>query len=372
MTETHAPSSPQDQTVRIALDCMGGDHGVHAVIPGAARAAREMPHIHFLLFGREDDIQGVLKKHSVLQGRYEIIHCDDVISGDDKPSAALRTGKNSSMRQAIDAVAAGRADCIVSSGNTGALMAIAKLVLKCLPNVHRPAIASILPTVRGSSLVLDLGANLSCDANNYVEFSVLGCVYAKAVLEIERPTVGLLNIGTEDMKGHETLQTARELLNQLDFPGNFKGFVEGDDIGKGTVDVVVTDGFTGNIALKTAEGIGALFRQTLRETFGRNVFGKLAYIIALKQFNKVKKRLDHRIYNGGLFLGLNGACIKSHGSADAYAFSHAVIAGGKMVERGFNKKVAEEMHAIAEQQKHCDVTLSETAAIDTKPDMERA
>lgn len=343
----------KDRAITIALDCMGGDGGVHAVVPGAALAAKKMPQIAFLLFGREEDVAPVLEKYADLKKRSQIIHCEDVIAGDEKPSSALRNGKKSSMRLAIDSVAEGMADCVVSSGNTGALMATAKLILKCLPGIHRPAIASLLPTIRGSSMVLDLGANLSCTEDNYIQFTILGCVYARAVLGIEKPTAGILNIGTEDTKGHEMLQMAKAILSQVDLPGEFEGFVEGDDIGKGTVDVVVTDGFTGNVALKTAEGIGQLFRATMTESFGRSIFGKLAYLMAYKQFSSIKKRLDHRIYNGGLFLGLNGVCIKSHGSADDYAFSHAVIAGAKMVENGFNKKVAEEIKAIENQkQKH--------------------
>jgi glycerol-3-phosphate acyltransferase PlsX len=341
------------QTITIALDCMGGDKGVHAVIPGAARAAKQMPNVSFLLFGRKNDIQSVLVKYPKLENRCEIVHCDDVVAGDDKPSAALRSGRKSSMRLAINAVSEGRADCIVSSGNTGALMAMAKLVLKCLPGIHRPAIASLIPTVRGSTLVLDLGANLTCNEDNYIQFMILGAVYAKAVLGISSPTAGLLNIGTEDTKGHEMLQMAKAILAQVEMPGEFKGFVEGDDIGKGTVDVIVTDGFTGNVALKTAEGIGHLFRETLQDAFGKSLFGRLAYLLAYKPFSKVKKRLDHRVYNGGLFLGLNGVCIKSHGSADDYAFSHAVIAGAKMVENGFNTVVANEIKALENQkQKH--------------------
>lgn len=346
-------NTPKNRPATIALDCMGGDLGVQAVIPGAALAAKKMPNIAFLLFGREDDIKPVLAKYPDLKNRSKVIHCQDVVSGDDKPSSALRSGKQSSMRLAINSVAEGQADCVVSSGNTGALMAMAKLVLKCLPGIHRPAIASLIPTVRGSTLVLDLGANLTCTEDNYIQFMILGCVYAKAVLEIEKPTAGLLNIGTEETKGHEMLQLARAILAQVDIPGEFKGFVEGDDIGKGSVDVIVTDGFTGNVALKTAEGISHLFRDTLKDAFGGSLFGKIAYLVASKQFGHIKKRLDHRVYNGGLFLGLNGVCIKSHGSADDFAFSHAVLAGAKMVENGFNNVVADEIKSLESQkQKH--------------------
>lgn len=352
-------SRKEQKDICVAIDCMGGDYGPPVTIRGAALAAKRMKNIHFLFFGKDDPIKAEIAKNPILEGRYKIIHTNDVVAGDEKPSTALRTGKKSSMRLAIDAVANHDADCIVSSGNTGALMAMAKLGLRCLPGIHRPAIASLLPTVRGQSLVLDLGANLVCDEHNYVEFSVLGSVYARAVLGVETPTVGLLNIGTEDTKGHEALQTTREMLSVLDIPGKFIGFVEGDGIGKGAADVIVTDGFTGNVALKTAEGIGALFRQTLRAYFGKSLFGKFAYLVAFRQFSAVRKRLDHRIYNGGLFLGLNGACIKSHGSADDYAFSHAVLAGAKMIDNKFNEIVAEEIHAIELQKIEASITVSD-------------
>lgn len=336
--------------IRIALDVMGGDQGPEAVIPGAALATKTYKNVEFLLFGRTEVIEPILSRYPDLQKRCTIHHTDTVVGGHERPSVALRAGRQSSMRLAIDAVAEGKADCVVSSGNTGALMAMAKLSLKCLPGIHRPAIASLLPTIRGSTMMLDLGANISCDAENLVQFAILGSVYAKAVLGIQRPTVGLLNVGSEDMKGHDTLREALAILSAIKFPGEFKGFVEGDDIGKGTVDVVVTDGFTGNIALKTAEGIAALFTRVLRKEFSRSLLGRLAYLASYLQFAAVKKRLDHRVYNGGLFLGLNGVCIKSHGSADAYAFSHAVMAGIKMVRNGFNPIVAKEIEALTEQE----------------------
>ncbi len=334
---------------------MGGDNGPDAVIPGAALAAKKYKKAEFLLFGRSHVIEPILDKYPDLKKRSVVHHTDDVVASDERPSIALRTGRKSSMRMAINAVAEGRADCVVSSGNTGALMATAKLVLKCLPGIHRPAIASLLPTVKGSTMMLDLGANISCDSENLVQFSILGAVYAKAVSGITRPTVGLLNVGSEDMKGHDTLREALSILSAIKFPGEFKGFVEGDDIGKGTVDVVVTDGFTGNVALKTAEGIATLFVKTLKAEFSRSLLSKLAYLISLRQFNAVRKRLDHRVYNGGLFLGLNGVCIKSHGSADAFAFSHAVIAGIKMSENGFNAIVAKEIEYLTEQESFVSV-----------------
>lgn len=334
----------------VALDAMGGDHGVKSVIPGAAIAAKKYKKVEFLIFGQEDKINPILDEYPSLKKKSQIIHTDDVVASDAKPSVALRNGRNSSMRLAINAVAEGKADCVISSGNTGALMATAKLALRCLPGIHRPAIASVIPAVSGSTMMLDLGANVSCNAENFVQFAIMGAVYAKAVLEIDVPTLGLLNIGSEDIKGHDMLREASAILSAIDFPADYKGFVEGDDIGKGSVDVVVTDGFTGNIALKTAEGIGTLFTTTIKKEFSRSIFSKLAYLVACKQFNAVRRRLDHRVYNGGLFLGLNGVCIKSHGGADDFAFSQAVIAGIKMADNGFNSIVAEELEQLGGQE----------------------
>jgi glycerol-3-phosphate acyltransferase PlsX len=210
--------------------------------------------------------------------------------------------------------------------------------------------------------MLDLGANLTCDAENLVQFAILGCVYARVVMGVERPSVGLLNIGSEDVKGHDHLRDALSILNSISFQGDFRGFVEGDDIGKGSVDVVVTDGFTGNVALKTAEGFGALFSSTLKQEFSRSLFSKLAYLLALRPFNAVRRRLDHRVYNGGLFLGLNGVCIKSHGSADAVAFSHAVMTAHKMAANNFNPVVAREIEILASEETFLAVT-NERASI---------
>lgn len=335
--------------IRIALDVMGGDHGPDAVIPAAALALSTRPSLRFRMFGDSARMAPVMALHPELAAVSEVIHTDVFIANDEKPSAALRRGKSSSMRLAIDDVSQGRSDCVISAGNTGALMATAKLVFKCLPGVDRPAIATVLPSIRGKTVTLDLGANISCDAENLVQFAILGSCFARTVLGVETPSVGILNVGSEDMKGHETLHDASAVLQSLAFPGKFIGFVEGNDITAGSVDVVVTDGFTGNVALKTAEGVGKFISQVLKEELGGSFLGKLGYLVASKAMGRARHRMDHRVYNGALFLGLSQVCIKSHGSADAFAFSRAIIVGADMVHNGFNTAVSEQIHKMAEQ-----------------------
>lgn len=332
----------------IALDAMGGDHGVESVIPGAALALKQNSNLEFLLFGNEIAIFRELEKFPALKKVSKIRHTIHSIANTDKPSDALRKGKDSSMRLAINAVADGQAACIVSSGNTGALMAMAKLVLKVLPGIQRPAIASILPTVKGRTVMLDLGANISCDSENLAQFAILGSVFARAVMDIENPSVGLLNVGSEQMKGNDVLRAADSILRSVSIPGTYQGFVEGDDITRGTTDVVVTDGFTGNIALKTAEGVGHFFKDVITTEFKRNALSKIGYLINRNVFKRIKLRMDPREYNGGPFLGLKGICVKSHGGADAFSFSKAIMVAANMVEQGFNDTVMREVEEFAE------------------------
>ncbi|MCB1538549.1 MAG: phosphate acyltransferase PlsX [Rhodospirillales bacterium] len=333
---------------------MGGDHGPGVVVPAAALALKQRPHLKFRFFGDSAKIAPFLTPD--LQAVSEVVHTDEVIAAHEKPSSALRRGKNSSMRLAIDDVDAGRADCVVSAGNTGALMATAKLVLRMLPGIDRPAIATILPNMHGGTVTLDLGANLEVDAGNLVQFAILGACFARTAMGIEHPCVGILNIGSEDTKGHEYLQDAAEMLAASSaFSGRYVGFVEGNDITAGTVDVVVTDGFTGNVALKTAEGVGKFIAKVLREEFSRTPFSKLAGLIALGAMRRAKKRMDPRTYNGAMFLGLSQVCIKSHGSADAFAFSRAILVGAGMVENRFNAMVAEQVQAVAHASVHVPV-----------------
>lgn len=347
------------ETITIALDAMGGDHGPRSVIPGAARAIQVDPDLKFILFGRQNEIEAELKHYPALRGLCLIHHTDSVISSEEKPSTALRQGRESSMRKAIDAVAEGRAVCVVSSGNTGAFMAISKIVLKCLPGIHRPAIASVLPTQRGQTVMLDLGANIACDSEMLVQFAVLGSVYARAVRGIDRPTVGLLNVGSEDMKGHEELREAASILSDIKFPGRFYGFVEGHDIPMGTTDVVVTDGFTGNVALKVAEGVGKLTGNFIREAFKSSPLALFGSLFAFGALHRLKRRIDPRLYNGGMFLGLNGVCVKSHGGADAIGFSTAILLATALVKNGFNKKVAAEMESVMGQESFITPATSE-------------
>ncbi len=277
----------------MALDAMGGDYGPDVVVPGAAQALLKIPGTKFIFFGDESKIAPVLSKHAALQSVSTIVHTDKKIAGSDKPSSAMRGSKDTSMRLAIEAVAEGRADSVVSAGNTGALMLLSRLILKTLPGIERPAIASSFPNMKGgSTLMLDLGANLECDSEVLVQFALLGATYARVVLNIGAPTVGLLNVGTEDMKGHEEVRGAAAILSTVKFHGKYHGFIEGNDITKGTVDVVVTDGFTGNVALKTAEGVGKLTAQLLKDSFKSSPLAMLGYLFASGAMARLKAKLN--------------------------------------------------------------------------------
>ena len=312
------------ETITIALDAMGGDTAPRLVIEGTKIAHERFPGARFLLFGDERQIAPILECERGLREVCEIRHADDVVGPEDKPSQALRRGGKSSMRLAIDAIAGGDAGGVVSAGNTGALMALAKFVLKTVPGIERPAIASFFPTMRGESTMLDLGANVDCDANNLVQFAVMGAAFARTALGIQRPTVGLLNVGVEDVKGNEAVRTAGQILRSVRLPFEFTGFVEGDDIGAGTVDVIVTDGFTGNVALKTAEGTSRLYSSFLAAAFRRSVISRLGYLLAKPALEALRQQVDPRVYNGALFVGLNGVVVKSHGGTDATGFASAV------------------------------------------------
>jgi glycerol-3-phosphate acyltransferase PlsX len=333
----------------IALDAMGGDYGPDVVVPGAAQALLKIPGTKFLFFGDQVKIDAALAKHAALKAVSQIIHTDKKIASSDKPSTAIRNSKDSSMRLAIEAVKEGRADSVVSAGNTGALMALSKMILKTLPGIDRPAIASVMPTATGSTVMLDLGANLECDADVLVQFALLGAVYARVVRNIQTPTVGLLNVGTEDMKGHEEVRGAAAILSTVKFHGKYHGFIEGNDITKGTVDVVVTDGFTGNVALKTAEGVGKLTSQFLKEAFKSSPLAMLGYLLASGAMATLKSKLNPSKYNGGMFLGLDGVAVKSHGSSDIDGTANAIFVAANLVHNGFNKRVAAEIAEVMAQ-----------------------
>jgi phosphate acyltransferase len=330
----------------VALDAMGGDRAPDMVVKGASIALQRFPQASFLLYGDEPRLKPLLAKLPRLGERTTVHHTDEAVSGDAKPSMALRAGRRSSMRLAIDAVADGQADCVVSAGNTGALMAMAKFALKTLPGIDRPAMASFFPTQRGESVMLDLGANVDCDAENLVQFALMGDVFARTVLGLLQPTVGLLNVGSEDLKGHEEVRTAAARLRGGGLPIRFHGFIEGDDIAAGTVDVVVTDGFTGNIALKTAEGTARLFREFMRAAFKHSLTARVGYLFAAGAFKKLSERLDPGRYNGAVFLGLEGICVKSHGSSTALGFANAIGVAVDMKVNGFLDRIRDGVAAL--------------------------
>jgi glycerol-3-phosphate acyltransferase PlsX len=329
-------------SVAIALDAMGGDLAPGMVIKGANIARQRFPQARFLIFGNESRIKPLMKKVPHLAKVSSIHHTEIVVKAEDKPAAALRGGRGSSMHLACEAVQSGEAAGVVSAGNTGALLAVAKLMLRTLPGIHRPAIAGYFPTLRGESVMLDLGANVECDADNLVQFAIMGNVFARTVLGVLHPTVGILNVGSEELKGHEAVREASAMLRNTPMPGSFHGFVEGDDIAKGTVDVVVTDGFTGNIALKTIEGTAKLYTGFLRESFRTSIMAKIGYLLARPAINSLRTRVDPRRYNGAIFLGLNGIAVKSHGGTDAVGFANAIGVAVDMVVHGAIEKIKED------------------------------
>jgi glycerol-3-phosphate acyltransferase PlsX len=326
---------------------MGGDHAPDMVVRGANLARKRFPEARFVFFGDETRVKPLLDRLPRLAKISSIVHTDQVVGGDDKPSIALRTGRRSSMRLAINAVHDGAAAAVVSAGNTGALMAMAKFVLKTLPGISRPAIASFFPTMKGESVMLDLGANVQCDAVNLTQFAIMGEVFARTVLGTVRPTIGLLNVGSEDLKGYDALREANVILRDTRMPGTYHGFIEGDDIAKGTVDVIVTDGFTGNIALKTIEGTARLYSEFLRATFKSSFLAKIGYLMARPALNALKLRTDPRRYNGAIFLGLNGITVKSHGGTDAIGFSNAIGVAVDMILHGAIEKIREDFATLA-------------------------
>ncbi len=336
------------QRLTLALDAMGGDQAPAMVIDGAELARIRFPSVDFLIFGDEAKIRPMLDRYKALSERTTLHHTDEAIKSEDKPSVALRTGRNSSMRLAIDAVKDGKAAGVVSAGNTGALMAMAKLGLRMLPGIDRPAIASFFPTERGESCMLDLGANVECDAENLVQFAIMGDMFARAVLGIPKPTIGLLNVGSEEMKGHDEVKKAGIILREGKVPVEFYGFIEGDDITAGTVDVVVTDGFTGNVALKTAEGTARLYTNFIRASFKSSLLAKLGYLLSRGALRKVRERTDPRRYNGAVFLGLNGIAVKSHGGTDSLGFANAIGVANDMAVHGFIDRVKGELAELAE------------------------
>ena len=335
------------ESLVLSIDTMGGDAAPDMVVEGVDMAIDRLGDVRFLLFGDEARLQPLLDKFPRVRAASTVHHTTDTVSADDKVGQALRTRRESSMRKAINAVYDGEAAGIISAGNTGALMAMAKFVLKTLPGIDRPAIASCFPTERGQTVMLDLGANIDCDAENLVQFAVMGEVYARSVLGLENPTVGILNVGVEGLKGNDSVKRAASILQQSDLPMQFVGFVEGTDIGAGTVDVVVTDGFTGNIALKTAEGTVKFFGAALKQAMTSSLSARLGALLSKPALNELKMRMDPRRYNGAMFLGLNGICIKSHGGTDAFGFAHAVQVAAELITNSINESIKEDYARIS-------------------------
>lgn len=330
------------QNITLSIDAMGGDKAPDMVVEGMDMALKDLPGTKFILFGRAPQLAPLLEKFPTLSANVDLRNAEDVISNEEKPGVALRSGRKSSMRLAINAVGEHEADGVVSAGNTGALMAMAKFVLKTLPGIDRPAIASVLPTMNGEIVMLDLGANIQCDAENLVQFGVMGEVFARNVLHIQKPSIGILNVGTEVLKGNDSVKQAAAILKETHLPIDFYGFVEGDDIGAGTVDVIVTDGFTGNVALKTMEGTAKLFAGALKDELMKSLFGKMGALIAKPAIDAFRERFDPRRYNGAMFLGLNGICVKSHGGTDAFGFCHAVKLAHELVTDQLNEGIKED------------------------------
>ena len=330
---------------RIAIDAMGGDAGPAVMIAGASRVLRRDPALHFLFFGDERVLGEELRRHHNLARCAEIVHAPDTICPSEKPSQAIRRAKTTSMGLAIQAVKSGQADAALSGGNTGAMMAMAKLALRTMAGIDRPALAALLPTLGDKDCVmLDLGANTECDVQNLVQFAVMGAAYARTVLAIPRPRVKLLNIGTEELKGTDEIKEAAALLREADYlPLRFDGFTEGDQLSRGAVDVIVTDGFSGNIALKTAEGTARFVTDLLRRAFKSSIRSKAGFALSRPALNLLKVHLDPNNHNGAVFLGLNGLVVKSHGGANIKGVANAIQVAARMVHNDITRKISDDL-----------------------------
>ncbi len=331
--------------VTISLDAMGGDFGPEIVIPGAAKALERYPDIKFIIYGDEAKCGLILKDYPKLNAASEFLHTEIAVGMDEKPSQALRRGRyKSSMWQAIEAVKAGKSDAAVSAGNTGALMAMSLFCLRTLAHVERPALAGVWPTLKGESIVLDVGATIGADAQQLVDFAIMGAAMSRSLFESKRPTVGLLNVGVEEVKGLDEVKEAGRLLRIAEFDTlDYQGFVEGDDLGKGTVGVVVTEGFTGNIALKAAEGTARQINEMLRAAMSRTIMAKIGYLFAKGAFDRLREKMDPRKVNGAVFLGLNGIVIKSHGGTDSEGIAAAIAVGYDMARNNLNQKIENDL-----------------------------
>ncbi len=331
--------------IHLSLDAMGGDNAPEIVINGAAQSKIRYPHLTYTFFGNKYELLPLINSQEILNNS-NIIHTNEIISSNDKPSLAIRKGKNSSMGMAIQSVKLGKADGLVSAGNTGALMAMSKLILRPMEGITRPAIVAYFPTIVGESCMLDLGANIECDAKNLVQFAFMGQAFANIVMGIKDPTISLLNIGEEEQKGLDYIKEASKILISLKKRINYKGFIEGDKIAQGYADVIIADGFSGNISLKTAEGTALLVTSYLKKTLSSSLSAKIGYLFAKKAINNFRLQMDPRKYNGAVFLGLNGIAVKSHGGTDAFGFANAIGVAVDMVRYNFISDLRNKINKI--------------------------
>lgn len=324
---------------------MGGDSGPSVVLAGAEISRRRYPEIRYILHGEEAAVLPELEKYEQLKAESVFHACEISIAMDEKPSQALRHGRRvSGMWKALDSVKSGEADVMVSAGNTGALMAMSRFCLRMMPGIERPALAAVWPNLQGESIVLDVGATIGADAEALVDYALMGSAMARALFDLQRPRVGLLNIGVEEVKGLEEIRSAGTRLREINLPGlEYHGFVEGDDLGRGGVDVVVTEGFTGNIALKSAEGTAKQVGTYLRDAMSRTLMARIGYLFAKQAFGRLREKMDPRKVNGAVFLGLNGVVIKSHGGTDAEGFASAIDVGHNMIRNGLQQKIAADL-----------------------------
>jgi len=346
--------------ITLAIDAMGGDHGPHVTIPAALKALKDDDQLNIVLVGLSDAIEAELKNlNATVNARLRIQHASEVVTMDEQPQSALKNKKDSSMRVAIDLVKSGEASACVSAGNTGALMATARFVLKTLPGIDRPAIAGVFPSQKGKIFILDLGANADCTAEQLLQFAVMGSILVSCVENKEKPTIGLLNIGSEDIKGNEVVKRTGDLLRQSHL--NFYGNIEGNDIFKGTTDVVVCDGFVGNVTLKASEGLVQMIGRFLSQEYKRNLLTKIMGIISMPVLKALKKRMDPRNYNGASFLGLRGIVVKSHGGADSVAFLNAIHTAVEESRSGVLKRITEQLEIEHIQSQQIDITNSNSS-----------
>ena len=333
------------QSIHLSLDAMGGDNAPQIVIEGAAQSKIRYPHLNFSFFGNKDIILPLINSFEMLKDS-NVFHTDQIIDANEKPSIAVRKGKNSSMGMALQFVKSGQADAMVSAGNTGALMAMSKLILRPMDGITRPAIVAYFPTIIGESCMLDLGANIECDEKNLVQFAFMGQAFANIVMGIKNPSISLLNIGEEEQKGLDYIKEASKILYSLDKQINYKGFIEGDKIAQGVADVIIADGFSGNISLKTAEGTALLVTSYLKIALTSSLSSRIGYLFAKKAINNFKLQMDPRKYNGAVFLGLNAIAVKSHGGTDSFGFANAIGVAVDMVRYNFISDLKNKINKI--------------------------